>query len=262
MDYIKTNKAAWEEAFNNRRPSWGEDVHLRLKSEKYAYFNADMRAVLNEIDLKGKTIAQFCCNNGRELLSLLDSGANAAFGFDIAENIISQAQETAQKAGITNCTFTACDILEIPTQYHGQFDFIMFTIGAITWFEDLIVLFEKASLCLKPGGQLLIHDSHPLINMLPVPGETEFDSQELNRLAYSYFRKEPWLENSGMGYISGKYESRTFTSFSHTLSSIINTLAINGIRIVRFDEFDYDIGITNVYDGKGFPLSYILVASK
>lgn len=27
-------------------------------------------------------------------------------------------------------------------------------------------------------------------------------------------------------------------------------------------EYDYDIGITDAYDGKGFPLSFILIAEK
>ena len=70
-------------------------------------------------------------------------GAKEGYGFDIAENIIGQARDTAQKAGIDNCRFTACNILEIPEEYNNRFDFVMFTIGAITWFEDLSSYFPK-----------------------------------------------------------------------------------------------------------------------
>ncbi len=108
----------------------------------------------------------------------------------------------------------------------------------------------------------MIHDFHPVMNMLSMPGEPEFDGEHLNRAAYSYFRKEPWIENEGMGYMSEPYESKTFTSFSHTMSAIINAVSDSQMRIVRLKEFDYDIGLTEVYDGKGFPLSYILTAEK
>jgi len=262
MDYIGNNKAAWEEAFDHKQDGWGEENYKCLLNEDLPFFCKDMAAELRSMDFKGKSAAQFCCNNGRELLSLMQLGAESGTGFDIAENIIAQASETAEKAGISNCRFVSCNILDIDEKYHNSFDFILFTIGAITWFEDLKPLFQKVSDCLKPGGILLIHDFHPVMNMLPMPGEPEFDGEHLNRAAYSYFRKEPWIENEGMGYMSEPYESKTFTSFSHTMSAIINAVSDSQMRIVRLKEFDYDIGLTEVYDGKGFPLSYILTAEK
>lgn len=178
------------------------------------------------MDFCGKTISQFCCNNGRELLSLMRLGAKEGIGFDIAENIIAQASGTAKKAGIDNCRFLSCNILDIPKQYDGCFDFILFTIGAITWFEDLNKLFQKVSGCLKPGGALFIHDFHPMMNMLPMPGEPGFDGQRLNQTAYSYFRKEPWIENEGMAF-------------------------------VKLNEYDYDIVLSDVYDPSGVsPIVY------
>ncbi len=189
-------------------------------------------------------------------------GAKSGVGFDIAENIIGQAIDTANKAGIRNCRFVSCNILDIPEQYHACFDFVLFTIGAITWFDDLNAPFQKTSRCLKPGGILFLHDFHPVMNMLPLPGEPEFDEQRLGQMAYSYFRKEPWLENEGMGYMSEAYASKTFTSFSHTLSDIINALSDAGLRVVKLNEYDYDIGLTEVYDNRGLPLSYLLQAEK
>ncbi len=262
MDYIKNNKLAWEEAFDNRRPNWGENNYEVLATQTLPYLNADTIAELKSIDLQGKTIAQFCCNNGRELLSIMQLKPAYAVGFDIAENIIGQAKETANKVGEKNCEFVACDILGIDESYHGKFDFIFFTIGAITWFKDLKSLFNKVATCLKQDGVLLINDFHPVMNMLPMPGEDTFDLDHLNQVAYSYFRKEPWIENSGMSYITPEYDSKTFTSFSHTMSDIINSMICCGMSIVKLNEYDYDVGLTEVYDGKGYPLSFILIAQK
>lgn len=131
---------------------------------------------------------------------------------------------------------------------------ICFTIGAITWFKDLPLLFEKISKCLKAYGLLFINDFHPFMNMLPLPGEDGFDEVDSNKISYSYFRKEPWIENNGMGYMTTQYASKTFTSFSHTLSDIINSVVIAGMAIKKLNEYDYDIGLTNAYDNRGYLL--------
>lgn len=67
-NYIKGNKEAWEEAFDMRHAAWGGDIIERVSREKYAFFNEDTKNALEKYDLKNKTIGQFCCNNGRELL--------------------------------------------------------------------------------------------------------------------------------------------------------------------------------------------------
>ena len=262
VEYMKGNKAAWEEAFENRKPNWGDENDKILKSQTLPFLNSDTIAELQSINLKGKTIAQFCCNNGRELLSVMQLELAHAVGFDIAENIIEQAKETAKKIEEKHCEFIACNVMEIDDSYSSRFDLIFFTIGGITWFEDLELLFEKVSRCLKQGGIMFINDFHPFMNMLPLPGEDAFDADHLNQLAYPYFKKEPWIENNGMSYITPEYASKTFISFAHTLSGIINSAIHSGLTIVTLNEYNYDVGLTEVYDEKDYPLSFILVARK
>jgi SAM-dependent methyltransferase len=265
MNYIDTNKAAWEEAFEHRLANWGDDNYLRLRSEKFAFFDSDMKELVASLDLQDKDIAQFCCNNGRELLSMvLDGQAASGTGFDIAQNILAQAQLTADKAGVTNCEFVLGNILEIPESFHGRFDVVFFTIGALCWFQNLTELFAVASKCLKKNGTLIINDGHPVANMLALPGDEEYNPDNPKQFAFSYFRQEPWINDSGMHYMSGEYESKPFTDFSHTISEIINALYTNELSVTRFDEYDYELGNlgTDAYNGTGLPLSYILVAQK
>jgi len=65
-----------------------------------------------------------------------------------------------------------------------------------------------------------------------------------------------------MSYITPEYESKTFISFAHTLSDIINSAIHSGTTIVKLNDYNYDVGLTEVYDGKNYPLSFILVAQK
>ena len=62
--------------------------------------------------------------------------------------------------------------------------------------------------------------------------------------------------------MSEQYHSKTFTSFSHTMGRIVTAVSSAGMRIRKLEEFDYDVGLSDAYDGKGFPLSYLLTAEK
>ncbi|AQS06501.1 class I SAM-dependent methyltransferase [Clostridium beijerinckii] len=263
MDYIKSNKDAWEEAFERRAKGWSEDLYESLQNETYPFLKKELIEELLEFDFTNKTVSQFCCNNGRELLSIMKFGAKQGVGFDIAENMVSFANETAKKAK-ANCLFIATNILDIDEKFNNSFDFIFITIGALIWFKDLNLLFDKVSLCLKSGGILVINETHPVTNMLAASGENNYDKEVPNKLVNSYFKEDPWIENSGMSYMSEQsYKSKTFYSYSHTFSDIVNSLSSNKIVISKLREFQYDMSTSFAnLNNLGIPLSYILIAKK
>lgn len=261
MNYIKGNKEAWEEAFKNRIDGWGEDISIHIQNKLDYYIQTCIKDVLDKSNLKNKKVAQFCCNNGRELLSISKHYGTKATGFDIAENLIEQGRLHAKALDVP-CDFIVTDILEIDEKYNESYDVIVFTIGAITWFKDLNKLFHIVSKCLKKGGIMILQDFHPIMNMMPLPGEESYNDKIAILLDNKYFTEKPWVENNGMGYISGEYNSKTFISFSHSISKIINAIIASGMNISQFNEFDYDIGLSDVYDNKGLPLSMLVVARK
>lgn len=263
MNYIQGNKEAWEEAFENRSPTWGVDIISRIKSEPFPFLQKVIVDVLSHFDFKDKVLGQFCCNNGRELLSLMGTGARKGIGFDIAENQVAFANETARQLGYP-CTYIACDVLTIDDTYSDTFDALFITIGALCWFKELGAFFAKVSRCLKQKGVLIINETHPVTNMLCVPGEEKFSEDTQEKLVYSYF-EYTWEDNMGMAYITGKPAlSKTFTSFTHSMGKILTSISENGLRILKLHEYDYDIGDGTFQhlDHKGFPLSYLLVAEK
>ncbi|MFF0825368.1 class I SAM-dependent methyltransferase [Brevibacillus sp. NPDC003359] len=263
MTYIDSNKEAWEEAFEKRSKEWGNNMCKRLQTEQYPYLEKELIDECKEFDFANKTVSQFCCNDGRELLSIMKFGAKLGIGFDIAENMVAYANEHARKMGY-NCVFEATNILGINEEYQNRFDYLFITIGALNWFEKLPLFFEKVSECLKVGGTVVIHEMHPVANMLGAQGEENFDQNERNKLLNSYFKKEPWIENNGMHYISGEaYSSKVFTNYSHTMEDIINSMIQNGICIRKLKEYEKDISeLFNDLSDKGIPLSYILIGQK
>lgn len=262
MDYIASNKDAWEEAFDNKDTSWGKDIVDRISNEEYPFFEKEMATVLKKYNVRNKTIGQFCCNNGRELLSLMKNGAKDGYGFDIAENQIQFAQEISTKLEL-DCKFIATNILEIGEEYKNRFDLIIITIGALCWFKDLNAFFLVVANCLKDSGVLIINEQHPVANMLSAPGEDNYNEKQPQNLVNSYFDKE-WIENDGIHYITKKsYKSKTFISFTHAISEIVRAISSNDMYIYNMQEFDYDISTMFEHlNRKGIPLSYILEAKK
>ncbi len=261
--YIRSNKEAWEEAFDQRHPSWGSDVVQRVMAGDYAFFHPDFIQKLKEYDLNGKTIGQFCCNNGRELLSLVKSSQAAnGIGFDIAENQVRFAKEKAAELGV-DCHFVATNILDIEDTYKESMDLILITIGSLCWFKDLTVFFSVASRCLRENGTILIHEQHPCTNMIAAPGEEDYDEDHPLNCIYSYFERE-WTGNDGMYYMTQKvYSSKTFTDYTHSVSDIVDAMCQNHLAVTGMKEFDYDIsGLFGAYDRKGFPLSWIVEGKK
>ncbi|WP_035779176.1 class I SAM-dependent methyltransferase [Butyrivibrio sp. MC2013] len=262
-NYIQGNKEAWEEAFDNRAESWGVDITERIPKEEYPFFEKEMADILRGIDCEDKTIGQFCCNNGRELLSLVKSGRAAkGIGFDIAENQVAFANEKAKELKLP-CSFEAINIYDIDDRYDDQFDIVIITIGALCWFEDLNRFFEIVAKTMKPGALIFLNEQHPCTNMLASESDPEFDPEHRKECLFSYFDHK-WIGNEGMYYITQKsYHSKTFTDFTHSMSEIISGMCNNEIVITGLQEFDYDIGGGfTALDHTNFPLSMIIEGKK
>jgi SAM-dependent methyltransferase len=262
VDYIAGNKEAWEEAFENRDEAWGADVVARVRSQKFPFLEKPMVEAIEKYGVGGKSVAQFCSNNGRELLSIAAGGAAEGIGFDIAENQVAFANRAAAELG-SPCRFVAKNILDIGGEYGGRFDMAVITIGALCWFKDLRPFFAVVAQSLKPKGILLINEQHPFANMLGAPGEDNYLPDYPLNACNSYFAKE-WTENSGMFYVAKKvYRSKTFINYTHPLSDIMTDICRNGLAVVGFSEYEKDIsGMFDKLDDRGFPLSYLLEAEK
>ena len=261
--YIEGNKAAWEEAFDQRHASWGTDITDRIQNEEYPFFNKETADILRKIPTEGTVIGQFCCNNGRELLSIVKSGKAAkGIGFDIAENQVAFANEKAKELDLKKKKKNV-NVYDIDDRYRERFDIVIITIGALCWFDDLNRFFAVVAKSMKPGAIIVINEQHPCTNMLAAEGDDEFDPEHRTECRFSYFEHE-WTGNGGMYYMTQKsYHSKTFTDFTHSMSQIMSGMCSNGIVITGFQEFDSDIsGGFAAIDHSGFPLSMIIEGKK
>ena len=252
------NLEAWDQA---------APIHQRHNHERLlkAFSNDPNYSVLDDIEtnilktlaIEGKDVAQVCCNNGQELISVKKLGAGRCVGFDGAQGFIDQARELAKAANL-DVEFVCSDIYDLAEDHKAKFDVVTITIGVISWMPDLAGFFRIVSGLLKPGGALFIYEQHPILNMIE---PAEADAPIVWEL--SYFDKEPYVETDGLDYFGGEdYDAKPATSFSHTMSEVIMAGLDCGLSLEHFEELPGHISNTwwNVeHQELGLPMSFTLV---
>ncbi|HVN54247.1 MAG TPA: class I SAM-dependent methyltransferase [Anaerolineaceae bacterium] len=238
--YTQANKLAWDAAAPVHAQVKLANLLVDVQTPGYSCLDPIETGIFLRIGLQGKSVAQLCCNNGLELISVKNLGANECVGFDISSAFIDQARQLAA-AGHFDCEFVESDVLEIPEQYHHRFELVFFTIGALGWIPDLGLLFDTVRSLMKPGGCLFIYEMHPILDMFE--GEDHNDPPALKD---SYFREEPFIEETGLDYFHfSEYQSPKTYWFHHKLADVIGECIRQGFRLDFFEEYPHDI--SNVY---------------
>jgi 2-polyprenyl-3-methyl-5-hydroxy-6-metoxy-1,4-benzoquinol methylase len=257
---------------STNRDSWNKRVAAHLASDFYDVegWKAGTSS-LNEIELNllgdvaEKSILHLQCHFGQDSLSLARMGAHVV-GVDLSDEAIKAARSLNQELGL-NAEFVASDVLELIGKIDQQFDIVYTSYGTIGWLPDLNKWAETIAHYLKPNGKLVFVEFHPVIWM--------FDN-DLERVAYSYFKSEAIIETSTGTYADTEAEfEKTDVSWNHGLAEVFHALEGNGLILKRFDEFDYSphncfAGMKQVGDrkfiiekhGNKLPMVYSLVAEK
>ena len=259
-DITRANREAWDQAAPLHRAQNMERLTAAFREPGYSCLDEIETARLRALGVAGKDVAQLCCNNGRELLSVKNLGAAACVGFEGAEGFVAQARELAAAAG-ADCEFVCTDVYEIPADYDGGFDLVTVTIGVLGWMPELPDFMAVAARLLRPGGAVFVYEQHPILDMIE-PGKAD-DPVSWD---HSYFRREPFVDRDGLDYYGGEaYESKPLTWFHHGLAEVIMAGLACGLSVEHFEELPGHISNTwyNVErQGPALPMSYTLVLRK
>lgn len=224
-DYIQVNKATWNQK---------TEIHLNSDFYDVAGFLKG-KSSLNDIELRllgdvtGKRILHLQCHFGQDTISLARMGA-ITVGVDLSDKAIETANNLAQQTN-TNATFICCDIYDLPIHLSDKFDIVFTSYGTIGWIPDLNKWAKVITHFLKPGGQLVFVEFHPVVWM--------FDD-DFNHIKYRYFKSDPIIETE-----NGTYADRTANitpqsiTWNHGLGEVFTALLTNGLQITSFNEFDY-----------------------
>lgn len=261
MDYLNINKKLW----NNKT-----EVHVNSEfydNENFIKGNSSLNPIELELlgDVKDKSILHLQCHFGQDTISLSRLGA-ITVGVDLSDKAIETAKNLAKQTK-TTAEFICSDVYDLPNHLNQQFDMIYTSYGTIGWLPNLDKWAKVITQFLKPGGQLVFVEFHPVVWM--------FDDN-FKTVAYNYFNVEPIIETEEGTYADKdaniKQES---VGWNHDLSEVLNSLLKNGLTINCFNEYNYSpyscfnktIEVApNQYRiehlGDKIPMVYSLVATK
>jgi SAM-dependent methyltransferase len=257
------NRLAWDASAARHKAAADFERQLTgFADPAFSTFDSVIADVLRTQGVKGARAVQIGCNNGRETLSMLSLGAREAVGIDQSPAFLELAEQLrAVSPHAARCRFVEANIYELPGDLEAGFDFALITIGVINWMPDLARFFKILSSLLSAGGRLVIYETHPVLDMFEPHAEVP------HRLAYSYFRTEPFITDEEIVY-DGSDTAKAPPSYwhFHTMGEIVTGCVEAGLQIRELTEYprsnrepDYD-----VYVGQDaqLPLCYTLVAEK
>lgn len=176
-------------------------------------------------DLKGKTVLDLGCGDGKHCVDFIDRGAAKVIGIDLSEKMLQLAQNENANAAVQYLYMDMTDIRDIRT----SFDFL-YSNMAFHYIDDFTSFSKTMFEVLNPGGVLLFAQEHPVITAT-VDGKGHFNKTiSGKKISYSFSDYGVPGKRITHWYVDGvvKYHRR--------LSDIMNSLICAGFIIERVEE--------------------------
>lgn len=224
-DYREVNKNSWNEKTKYHVKSEFYDVQGFLSGQ------SSLNSIELELlgDIRDKSVLHLQCHFGQDSISLARMGATVT-GVDISNEAIDQANELALKVG-EKVDFICCDVYDLPNHLNKQFDIVYTSYGVIGWLPDLDKWAQLIDRFLKPGGNFILVEFHPVVWI--------FDD-DFKHVKYSYFKTDAIVETETGTYAdtNAPLELKTIT-WNHSLSEVFNSLLSQNLSVNTFNEYNY-----------------------
>jgi SAM-dependent methyltransferase len=211
MQPTDRNRRAWDEIHRRRAEALADQLGIPS-------------AIRERLpDAKGKHVLHLQCATGESTAELVELGALVT-GVDISAEAIAVAHERAPTAA-----FVQADVHDLPLQLQrGRFDLVYAGGGVLPWLHDLDAWAHGIAGALKPGGELLLYDTHPVTACVDALGhwrEDYFDEEPLVDVGWKHFNL------SGEPAREEKYER------FWRLGQVVTALAGAGLVVRSLEEF-------------------------
>ncbi|GGK56136.1 MULTISPECIES: class I SAM-dependent methyltransferase [Flavobacteriaceae] len=225
MNYIDINKKLWNQKTEIHYNSDFYDIDSFIKGKDS--LNPVEIGLLGKI--KGKRILHLQCHFGQDTISLARHGALPT-GIDFSENAIEKAKKLNESLD-AKAKFIQSDIYNLPEILDEKFDIVFTSYGVIGWLPDMSKWAEIIKQYLKPGGEFIMVEFHPIVWMF---------SDDFKQIEFNYMDSAPIIEE-----LEGTYTDRDAqikeksVSWNHGLSTVIDSLIKTGLLITDFKEHNY-----------------------
>jgi len=203
--------------------AWDKLANWYSARKKGSYeFKIQLPAILNLLgNLRGKSLIDIGCGPGTYSVEFAKRGANV-LGLDLSQKMLDKAGNNAKMADI-NLTLQKADarLIRCPD---NSFDIAVIILAILN--EKII---KEAARVLKPGGLLLISDTHPT---LEAKGRWKSNKIGTPRIIEDYFSREKkkWQINYDTEH------TIILEYYTQTIEQGVNMIADAGFRILRIVE--------------------------
>lgn len=218
------------------RQSWNKRTDVHLKSDFYDLEgflkgNTSLNTIELELlgNIQGKKILHLQCHFGQDSISLSRMGASVT-GVDLSDKAIERARQISKDLN-SNANFICCDIYDLTKHLTEKFDIVFTSYGTIGWLPDLDKWAGIISEYLKPNGQFVFVEFHPVVWMF---------NENFDQIDYRYFNSGAILETESGTYADKKADiTNEYVTWNHGLAEVINSLIHQGLVINQLNEYDY-----------------------
>jgi ubiquinone/menaquinone biosynthesis C-methylase UbiE len=225
MDYIDINKKLWNQRTEIHYNSDFYDIDSFINGKDS--LNTIELELLGEI--KGKNILHLQCHFGQDTISLSRHGA-AVTGVDFSEKAIEKAKGINDLLR-TNAKFIQSDVYQLPEILDEKFDIVFTSYGVIGWLPDMSRWAKVINHFLKPGGEFLMVEFHPIVWMF---------SDDFTKIEFNYMDSKPIIEETKGTYTDKNAQIKEKSiCWNHGLSTVIDSLIKTGLIITDFREYNY-----------------------
>jgi len=232
-NYVAQNKAAWEyDAYN----FWvSQSTPADRAKRDLANPTGQLKKYTKYLEnVRGNTIANICGSCGKKAVPLAILGADVTV-FDISEQNKKYACEVAEAAGV-HINYIVGDALDIDMAVYGQhFDIAFMEGGILHYFHDINKFMAVMYRCLKPGGQLILSDFHPINKIL----NTLWDVTGVVKEGSDYFSTEIVEGDVAHARYYDDEKQKLFPKClvrRYNIGEIINAVINAGFVLKSFDE--------------------------
>jgi SAM-dependent methyltransferase len=234
MEPTEHNRRAWDEVHRRRADAMADVLGIPpLVRERLP-------------DLNGRHVLHLQCATGESTVELQGLGALVT-AVDISAEALTLARDRAP-----GVAFVQADVHALPLELRrGRFDLVYTGGGVLVWVQDLEAWAAGIAAALRPGGYLLLYDTHPVLACL----------DDFLRWRDSYF-DEGVQANVGWDHfeLAGEPAREVKHERFWRLGQVVTALAQAGLTIRRLEEFA-SLHSWRRQDSR-VPGEFILVAAK
>ena len=182
-----------------------------------------LRRAVGEVE--GLEVIHLQCHIGFDSISLARAGARVT-GLDFSPVSLAKAAALAERSGV-ELALVEADVCHPPSNLLERFDLAYATIGVLCWIGDIDAWMTAVHHLLRPGGTLVLVESHPFQAMI--------DTTDPLVLDFPYCFNGPHVFDNPGSYTdrAARIQATKTVQYAHSLGEVV-TAAIDAGLVVRW----------------------------